>query len=151
MNDLVYRLCPAVSDVRPSDDDIDVVVDAIGLTMVAQRADARPDGAQHFIVTLKIADRTMKVPYSMGSALKGDPTIADVIYAVISDIDSVDGLTVDSESDFSQWCEEFGYDVDSRTAHQAYCACIAARDAFATLMGEAVSESEFSDLRDICD
>lgn len=153
LSDLLYRLCPAVSDVRPSDDDMNVVANAIGLTMVAKGLAGRPGGARwpadarHFLVTLKIADRTMAVPYSMGSAVKGDPTIDDVLDSVLLDIYGVKGLAVGIKSDFSQWCAEVGYDVNRREAHRVYCACIAAREEFVALMGDAISESDFDDLQ----
>ena len=155
MSALLYRLCPAVSDVSPSDDDMAVVVDAIGLTMTAKRVAGRSDGAlwpagaRHFIVTLAIASRSMTVPYSMGSGLTRDPTLDDVLGSVLFDIADVEGLAVDNESDLSQWCDEFGFDEDSRDARRAYRACIAAREEFATLMGDAIDESEFGDLQAI--
>ena len=152
---LLYRLCPAVGDVWPSDDDMAVVANAIGLTMTAKRVEGRSDGAlwpagaRHFLVTLKIANRTMAVQYSMGSGLKGDPTVDDVLCSILLEIEGVQGLAVDNESDLSQWCDEFGFDANSRQARRTYRSCIDEREKFVTLTGDAISESEFCDLREI--
>ena len=155
LSDLLYRLCPAVGDVWPSDDDMAVVANAIGLTMdaksIACRSDGeqRPDGTRHFLVTLTIANRTMAFPYSTGSGLKGDPTLGDVLGSVLFDIAAVEGLAVDNESDLSQWCDEFGFDANSRQTRRTYRSCIDEREEFVTLMGNAIGESEFGDLQAI--
>ena len=156
LSDLLYRLCPAVGDVWPSDDDMAVVANAIGLTMTAKRVEGRgSDGAlwpadtRHFLVTLKIANRTMAVQYSMGSGLTCDPTLGDVLGSVLFDIAAVEGLAVDNESDLSQWCDEFGFDANSRQTRRTYRSCIDEREGFVTLMGNAIGESEFGGLQAI--
>ena len=46
------------------------------------------------------------------------PTIADVMYSLISDANVLDAGT------FEQWAPDFGYDPDSRTGERIYQQCI---------------------------
>jgi hypothetical protein len=47
------------------------------------------------------------------------PTLADILYCIVSDVSSVR-----YGQDFSAWCSEFGENVDSRKAHRVYKACV---------------------------
>lgn len=60
----------------------------------------------------------MNLQYSMGSAHKGEPKLADVMYSLVCDTRDIDGQS------FEQWASEFGYDSDSRRAERIYRACV---------------------------
>lgn len=97
------------------------------LTFQAVRVPARTDGcmsdmrgASHFLCVIgqegKGNPATLATFYSMGSAHKTAPRLADVL----------DSLATDSsmaESSFADWCGECGYDADSRKAFATFEAC----------------------------
>ena len=57
--------------------------------------------------------------YSCGSGIKNKPSIEDILNSL-----SIDTMSIESES-FEQWCDEFGYDSDSRKAYKIYQSCLA--------------------------
>lgn len=83
---------------------------------------------QEWRVTLRHNGRRMTFPY-YGGGSASDPTCDDV----------VESLTMDASAlsqDFAEWCDEFGYDVDSRQAHKTYNACRSLGKRFTRMMGE---------------
>jgi hypothetical protein len=74
--------------------------------------------ANHWLVTLRLEKRSMRVPFSTGAALS-EPDAADVLDSLASD-----ALGVEYSRDFEDWCTEYGYDTDSRRAHRTYALCI---------------------------
>ena len=54
--------------------------------------------------------------YSMGSAHTGTPELSHVIWCLFMDC-------LDPSSSFEEWCEEYGYDSDSRRAEGLYDEC----------------------------
>jgi TusA-related sulfurtransferase len=93
---------------------------------VSERA---PEWAkQEWRVTLRHNGKRMTFPYYGGGAAS-NPSADDV----------VESLTMDASAlsqDFAEWCDEFGYDVDSRQAHKTYNACRSLGKRFARMMGE---------------
>jgi hypothetical protein len=71
--------------------------------------------ASHWLVTLQVADRSMAVPFSQGSAHTEPPTAADVLESLASD--SAGYINAGS---FEDWADEYGYDTDSRKAFGTY-------------------------------
>lgn len=61
--------------------------------------------------------KSIRGNYSQGSAIKGKPTIEDILNSLIMD-------TINIPSSFEDWASEFGYDTDSRKAEQIYNACL---------------------------
>lgn len=78
---------------------------------------------RHYKVTVTIplcpayGIRKFTVCYSMGSALKGEPELLSVLGNLQMDISSVSGT-------FEDFCDEFGYDSDSRKVEKLYNAIL---------------------------
>lgn len=67
---------------------------------------------QQWNVTLRHGRRRMSFPY-YGGGMASDPTADDVVECIALD-DYATGST------FQEWCDEFGYDSDSRRAEALY-------------------------------
>lgn len=74
--------------------------------------------AYHFKVTIKCGRRQLTVPYHMGSGTNGNPELRDVLDCLASDASGIDNA-----DSFEDWCDEYGYDPDSRKAESTYKAC----------------------------
>lgn len=61
---------------------------------------------------------TIYTEYSMGSAHKGAPNLADVMHSLHSDSRGVEGTT------FESWAADYGYETDSRKAESIYRGCV---------------------------
>jgi hypothetical protein len=94
------------------------------LSFSVKSANSNPnmDGKMnHYIVTIAIGERyspgrhEMETVFSMGLGLKGIPKLEDVLDCLASDSSGYEN--VDS---FEDWCQEYGYDTDSRQAVQIY-------------------------------
>ena len=82
-----------------------------------------PEGTTSWRCTLRPASgRRMTVPFYMGPALTGEPTIEDVMSCLVSDATSYDNSPT-----FHEWCSEWGIDLDDRaevrTATRTHTAC----------------------------
>lgn len=77
--------------------------------------DGMDHGASHWKCLIKRGDKRMGVYFSMGSAHKGPPKLADVLDCIASDASGYE-----NSNDFESWCDEYGYDSDSRKAHRTY-------------------------------
>jgi len=77
-----------------------------------------PEGSRSWLVTLKIADRSLTVPFYCEPGIKDAPDAADVLSCLLSDATSVENAT-----DFEDWATENGYSADSREAERIYQAC----------------------------
>lgn len=80
------------------------------------REDEWKQTAHPWTCTLRISRRRLTVPFWQGSAHTKEPTAADVLSCLVSDADALD-------YSFEEWCGNFGYDTDSRTAEKTYKAC----------------------------
>ena len=68
-------------------------------------------------VTLKRGRKQMTLYFSKGYGHNGtEPTTDEVLDCVVSESYAM-------ETDFEDWCSEFGYDADSRKAERTYNAC----------------------------
>ena len=91
------------------------------LYLVSRQRDERPDGdtwppgSRHYFVTLCIPHHKPQLNtwYSMGSALKGEPNIPDVLESLVLD------ARCGTES-FRNFCDDLGYDEDSRKAYATW-------------------------------
>lgn len=101
-------------------------IDRCDLTMTYEETDVNPNiddmpsGSRHYMCTLTretlaYGTKTMKVPFSMGPALKREPTLEDVL-----DCLRCDALSFEDSRDFERWAREFGYDSDSRKAEKIF-------------------------------
>lgn len=89
------------------------------ITSKVKRVDANPNmsgpGARHWVVTLRAGRFSMRVPFSQGSAHTEAPTAADVLDCMASD-----AAGYENARSFEEWCSEYGYDTDSRSAERIY-------------------------------
>lgn len=95
---------------------------AEGITARSRRANGNPNiddmgaGASHWRVTLERPNgNALTVPYSMGSAHRGEPELTDVLDALASD-----SAGYENASAFEAWAEEYGYSTDSRKAERTF-------------------------------
>lgn len=93
------------------------------IRMTATQADRNPSmpdssNMDHWKVTLRRAGHTMTVYFSKGYGHHGaEPGTDEVLSYLASDSSSVDDYS------FEDWCGNFGYDTDSRTAERTWKAC----------------------------
>ena len=89
------------------------------VTMTCEQVGVSPDApdwaAQEWRITLRHDGRRMSFPYYGGGAAS-DPTADDVVETIAMDAHA---LAVS----FEEWCDEYGYDTDSRSAERTYRAC----------------------------
>lgn len=79
-------------------------------------SESAPEWArQEWRVTLRRDGRRMTFPY-YGGGSASDPTADDVVECLASDASACD-------VSFSEWCGDYGYDEDSRSAERTYRAC----------------------------
>lgn len=69
--------------------------------------------AHQWTVELRYRRRRMTVPFFTGQALTDEPSASDVLYCLASDASGAD-------QSFEDWCADYGYDTDSRTAERTY-------------------------------
>lgn len=73
-------------------------------------------GTNPWKVTLRKGRKRLTVPFFTGPGCSGEPTAADVLSCIVSDVNA-------GEQTFKGFCSDFGYDADSRKAEQTYKAC----------------------------
>ena len=101
------------------------------------------EGARHFRVTLHRELDTndgdewislAEVEFSQGSGWTTDPTAAEVLHAITSDVASMDDYA--GAGAFETWAEDYGYDSDSRRAERAFLAIRKQRADLLAWLGE---------------
>lgn len=104
-----------------------------GFMLTLTRVDLRPDGdlgwteqrgSRHFKFLIRVEQRhgstsagIMTGYYSQGAAHTSDPTLPDIISALLLDISCIDSRS------FEDFCSDMGLDTDSRKAERTYQAC----------------------------
>lgn len=91
-------------------------------------------------VTLKASGRKMTVYFSKGKAHKGAAPTADEVLECLAMDSSYDGYQ------FEEWCNELGYDTDSRKAHRTHQVCMRQSERLRKFMGanyDALATVEF--------
>ena len=71
--------------------------------------------ARHYKVVLRRKGKQMTVLFSVGMGWETEPDACDVLNCMASDAGGYDNAR-----SFEEWCDEFGYDTDSRKAEKAY-------------------------------
>lgn len=105
------------------------------VTASAEWADENPymeqafDGATHWRVTLRFRGRRMTVPFSQGSAHTSEPTAANVLGCLLSD-------AISADESFEEWCDNLGFDTDSRKAERTYKVVQAQSEKLKRLLGD---------------
>ena len=89
--------------------------------------------AHHYQVTLRYDGREMQLDYFMGKAHTKPPTTFDVVACIIDDAIGFEDSTPLS---FEEWCDDIGYDTDSRKAERIYNACMKQTAKLQVLLGE---------------
>lgn len=84
----------------------------------------------HYSVKLKHGRKSMLVPFSVGYGWDREPTVADVLECMQSDISG-------SDESFENWCANLGYDSDSRKAEKIYKAVQSQSKRLLKLLGPA--------------
>jgi hypothetical protein len=111
---------------------------------VAEWADENPNmtdmppGSSHWRVTLRYKRRQMTISYSMGPAHSSEPKTADVLGCLVSDANGYIG-----GRDFEDWCQEYGYDTDSRKAERTWNAVQKQTRQLERLLGPELLEEAF--------
>ena len=149
---LQYHYAPAYDDPMPGNGtahdrlagDRAFVLDAMGVAVNSRQVDSRPGADQwdrhatHWRVTIKRGGESFTTHYSMGSALRGDPELQDVVHCLLTDAE------YGGES-FADWCDNMGDNPDSRRAYSAWEACKRTAASLARLF----SPSELEELREM--
>lgn len=103
------------------------------------KSGGRPDpefpNAHNYRVTLRYQGRSMTVPFHTGEAWTREPNAGEVLKCLLSD-----ASTVENVRSFEEWCEELGFDTDSRRAERVYRACIRQTDQLRHLLGDRYQE-----------
>ena len=92
--------------------------------------------ANHYKCILKCGKRQMTVPFSQGCAHTSEPSAEDVLDCLASD-----AASVKNARGFEDWCAEYGYDTDSRSAEKTFRICERQADQLERLVGPAVFET----------
>ena len=89
----------------------------------------------HYRCRLRVGTQKMVVPFSKGYGHNGaPPTLREVLACLASDVAA-------AREGFSNFCDELGYDSDSRKALKTYNACAKISEKLAAVIGEhAVTE-----------
>ena len=74
-----------------------------------------PSGSSHWRVTLKHKRHQLTTQYSMGPAHSSEPDIRSVLSNL-----AMDASGFENASSFDDWCAEYGYDTDSRSAKRVF-------------------------------
>ena len=112
-----------------------------GVTMTAERTSENPNrgdslNMDQWRCVLKRGHRRMTLTFSMGQGFNGEPpTVSDVLLCVQSDTASIEDT-----KGFEDWCDNYGYDPDSRRAERIYKACERQAKALKRFMGEVFDE-----------
>ena len=99
---------------------IDQFIDNNGITIKAKSVDRNPHMSDtdmdHWKCVLARPGKRMTVTFSKGYGHNGaEPTAAEVLDCLASD-----AAGLDNSRNFEDWCSEYGYNEDSRTAWRTY-------------------------------
>jgi hypothetical protein len=118
LTSLQYQHAPSYDDPMP-DDDREFILEAMGVTMTAERVQRRPNmkvwdtGASHWKVMIKRGSVwSFYTHYSMGSALPAEPDLCDVMHSLLTDIQC--------DPDFEDFCNDIGYDVEDEDSRALF-------------------------------
>lgn len=105
------------------------------ITITAESVDQNPnvpewgEDGHHWRVTLRFGRCRFTGFFSMGRALTDPPKSHDVLDCLIND---ANGL----ESSFEEWCNDYGYDTDSRRAERVYQTTLKQTEKLKKFLGE---------------
>jgi len=116
---------------------------ATGITMTAKpTTHAKPldfPGGSTWRCTIRRADtldpHTVRVTFHMGEAHTAAPTINDVMECLLSD-----ASIAENAGTFQAFCDEFGYDLDSRKAYRTWKNTVSQTAKLKDLLGDAYDD-----------
>lgn len=88
-----------------------------------------------YTVTLRLQKRKLTTPFFTGPGWEHPPTAADVLSALISDVQSAE-----SARDFADWASDMGMNTDSRKAEQTYRAVLRSAEKTRKFLGNDFEE-----------
>lgn len=132
LTNLQYHYCPSYDDSMPDDDmesEIEWLLEQMGVgftcgpVMSSRNDGLMSDMPRNFHCKLNRGLIGFSQWYSQGAAHTREPSITDLVSCLIRDLPTSEtGKFIESE--FSEWCDDFGYDDDSRQAEKIYLACL---------------------------
>lgn len=100
-----------------------------------------PTGSRHWSCVLRRNQGepfgTLTVPFSQGPAIKEDPTASDVLNCLALDASGIES----SAGTFEDWCDEYGYDPDSRKAERIFNECLEQTQRLRQFLGDEAFEA----------
>jgi hypothetical protein len=110
------------------------------VTMDSEEVSSRPDGlmgdsARHYKCVLKMGQKRMTLYFSCGSACS-EPTAYEVLNCLLADANGMDYVV-----GFEDWCRDYGYDTDSRTAEKTYKAIVHQSKRLGQFLGDKLNEA----------
>jgi len=81
-----------------------------------------------YTCTLAYQGRRLTVDFWQGTGIKQEPTAAGVLSCLLSDASS-------GQESFEEFCSNFGYDTDSRSALKTWRACVSMHSKLEKLLG----------------
>ena len=91
--------------------------------------DGKIQPTQGYKVTLRYENRSMQFSYYQGMGISHEPQLADVVMSICSDAQA-------GELSFAEFCDEFGYDSNSRLHEQIHKSCKKMSDKANRVFGE---------------
>lgn len=103
------------------------------IRMTSRRVDSNPlmgdRDMDHWRCTLTCEGRRMSTTFSKGFGHNGaKPRVEELLSTFASDTTALD-------SNFEDWCGEYGYEQDSRKAYKIYQACVKQSQRLRTFLG----------------
>jgi len=112
-------------------------VDEHRITMACTLTDSNPNmadmpaGSTHWRCVLRRGNKRLTTPFSMGPAHRSEPTVQNVLGCLASD-----AAGIENNSNFEDWCGEYGYDTDSRKGERVFRAVKAEQRKLRQFLGD---------------
>lgn len=113
-----------------------------GITATATPQENNPnrqDDSQplrHYLMTLQRGHNALEVSFSVGLGWLRAPTAEDVLACLASDAAGVENAA----GNFAEWCDEYGYDEDSRKAERIFHTCERQAEELKAFLGKQLYE-----------
>ena len=112
---------------------LDITIECEKRSLLTDEERANWKDGTAWTVRLKHQGRSLTTSFFQGSAHKTAPSAADVLSCLASDARS-------GEQSFEDFCGDFGYDADSRKAHETWKTCARMTKQLHKLLGDAFEE-----------
>lgn len=119
--------------------DLDRMCERLKITAESKYGAAKPNpefkDSHPYKVTLRFQGRRLTVDFYVGSAHTNEPTPADVLSCLCSDVN-----TVENSRSFEEWAGDLGYEPDSRRAERIFKTCEALAPKVRRFLGAAFED-----------